>query len=112
MDRVPRPRDRSMTKGTGSRILSLAQRSVYGKLTPRQNGRRSFMLYSPDRTSKWLKFPVAACFWGGLFLSPLPFPAEERGKKKRAAAPKKTLTGEIINLMCSANHTARGNKHA
>ena len=70
------------------------------------------MLYSPDRTSKWLKFTVVASFSAGLVLSPLAFAAEEPGKEKLDAAAEKTLSGEVIDLMCYADHSAAGDKHA
>jgi hypothetical protein len=70
------------------------------------------MLYSPDRTSKWLKFAVVATFSAGLVLSPLAFGHEEHEKEKLAADSDKTLTGEIIDLMCYADHNATGEKHA
>ena len=70
------------------------------------------MLYSPDRTSKWFKFAVVTSFSAGLVLSPLAFAAEEPGKEKLDAASDKTLTGEIVDLMCYADHSASGDKHA
>lgn len=70
------------------------------------------MLYSPDRTSKWFQFAVVASFSAGLVLSPLAFAHEEHEKEKLAAADEKTLTGEIIDLMCYADHAATGDKHA
>ncbi len=70
------------------------------------------MLYSPDRTSKWLKFTVVAGFSAGLVLSPLAYANEEQGKDKLAAAAEKTLTGEIVDLMCYADHNSTGEKHA
>jgi hypothetical protein len=70
------------------------------------------MLYSPDRTSKWLKFTVVAGFSAGLVLAPLAYAAEEPGKEKLAANSEKTLTGEIVDLMCYADHNATGEKHA
>src|SRR6476469_43723 len=68
------------------------------------------MLYSPDRTSKWFKFAVVTSFSAGLVLSALA--AEEPGKEKLDAAADKTLTGEIVDLMCYADHSATGEKHA
>jgi hypothetical protein len=68
------------------------------------------MLYSPDRTSKWFQFAVVASFSAGLVLSPLAFAADE--KEKLDAAVDKTLTGEIVDLMCYADHSASGEKHA
>ena len=70
------------------------------------------MLYSPDRTSKWLQFAVVGAFSAGLVLSPLAFAHEEHEKEKLAAAAEKTLTGEIVDLMCYADHNATGEKHA
>jgi hypothetical protein len=70
------------------------------------------MLYSPDRTSKWFQFAVVASFSAGLVLSPLAFAHEEHEKEKLAAASEKTLTGEIVDLMCYADHSATGEKHA
>jgi hypothetical protein len=37
---------------------------------------------------------------------------EEHEKEKLAAAAEKTLTGEIIDLMCYADHNSTGEKHA
>ena len=70
------------------------------------------MLYSPDRTSKWLKFAVVTSFSAGLVLSPLAFAHDEHEKEKLDAAADKTLTGEIVDLMCYADHKASGEQHA
>jgi len=70
------------------------------------------MLYSPDRTSKWLRFTVVASFSASLVLSPLAFAHEDHDKEKLAAAAEKTLTGEIVDLMCYADHKAIGEEHA
>ena len=70
------------------------------------------MLYSPDRTSKLLKFTVAVSFSAALVVSPLALAAEEPGKEKLDAAAEKTVTGEIVDLMCYADHNAMGDKHA
>ena len=70
------------------------------------------MLYSPDRTSKWLQFAVVTSISAGLILSPLAFAHEEHEKEKLAAASDKTLTGEIVDLMCYADHKATGEAHA
>jgi hypothetical protein len=67
-------------------------------------GGPSRMLYFPDRTSKLLKFTVAVSFSAALA-------AEEPGKEKLDAA-EKTVTGEIVDLMCYADHNATGDKHA
>ena len=70
------------------------------------------MLYSPDRTSKWFQFAVVGAFSAGLVFSPLAFAHEEHEKDKLDAASDKTLTGEIVDLMCYADHNASGEKHA
>ena len=70
------------------------------------------MLYSPDRTSKLLKFTVAVSFSAALVVSPLALAAEEPGKEKLDAAAEKTVTGEIVDLMCYTDHNAMGDKHA
>ena len=70
------------------------------------------MLYSPDRTSKWFQFAVAGAFSAGLVFSPLAFAHEEHEKDKLDAASDKTLTGEIVDLMCYADHKASGEQHA
>ena len=68
------------------------------------------MLYSPDRTSKWFQFTVVTTVSAGLLFSPLAFAHDE--KEKLDAAADKTLTGEIVDLMCYADHKASGEKHA
>jgi hypothetical protein len=70
------------------------------------------MLYSPDRIPKWLKFTVVVSFGAAFVLSPLAFAHDEHEKEKLAAAPEKTLTGEIVDLMCYADHKATGEEHA
>jgi hypothetical protein len=70
------------------------------------------MLYSPDQTSKWFKFTVVAGFFAALVCSPMIFGAEEKAKENLDAAADKTVTGEIVDLMCYADHTASGEKHA
>ena len=68
------------------------------------------MLYSPDRTSKWFQFSVVTTVSAGLLFSPLAFAHDE--KDKLNAAADKTLTGEIVDLMCYADHSAAGEQHA
>ncbi|HEY2140047.1 MAG TPA: hypothetical protein VGH00_08200 [Chthoniobacterales bacterium] len=70
------------------------------------------MFYSPDRTSNWLKFTVVATLSAGVILSPLVLGHDDHDKEKIAAASEKTLTGEIVDLMCYADHNATGEKHA
>src|SRR5438477_10687922 len=70
------------------------------------------MFYSPERTSKWLQFTVIAGVSVGLGLSSLAFAHDDHEKEKLAAAAEKTVTGEIIDLMCYADHNSTGPKHA
>jgi hypothetical protein len=70
------------------------------------------MLSSPDRTSKWFQFTVVAVVSTGLIFSPLVFAHEDHEKDTLSAAAEKTLTGEIIDLMCYADHNSTGPKHA
>ena len=70
------------------------------------------MFYSPDGSSKLLKLTVAISFSAALIVSPLAFAAEEPGKEKLDAAAEKTITGEIVDLMCYTDHNASGEKHA
>ena len=69
------------------------------------------MLYFPDRTSKLLHLIVAASFSAALVVSPLALAAEP-GQEKLDAAAEKTVTGEIVDLMCYVDHNATGDKHA
>jgi hypothetical protein len=69
------------------------------------------MLYS-DKTSKLLKFTVAITFSAAIVVSPLAFAAEEPGKEKLDSTTEKTVTGEIVDMMCYADHNATGEKHA
>ena len=72
------------------------------------------MLYSRHLTCTWLKFTVVASVAAGLLLSPMAFAHEghEHDKEKLAAGEEKTITGEIVDLMCYADHKASGEKHA
>jgi hypothetical protein len=70
------------------------------------------MLYSSEKTSNLLKFTVAVSFSAALIVSPLALAAEEPGKEKLDAAAEKTVTGEIVDMMCYVDHNAAGDKHA
>ncbi|PZR75393.1 MAG: hypothetical protein DLM73_05455 [Chthoniobacterales bacterium] len=59
-----------------------------------------------------MKIAVAVSFTAAVFVSPLAYAAEEPGKEKLDAAAEKTITGEIVDLMCYADHGATGDKHA
>jgi hypothetical protein len=55
-----------------------------------------------------LKVAVAASFITALAFSPMAL-AEEHGKDADAT---KTVTGEIVDMMCFVDHNATGDKHA
>jgi hypothetical protein len=65
-----------------------------------------------SRTPKLFQFIVIAGLSGGIVVSSLTFAHEEHEKEKLAAAAEKTITGEIVDLMCYADHNSTGEKHA
>lgn len=75
-------------------------------------GGLSGMFYFPDRASKLLCFMVAVSLSAALVVSPLARAAEESGQEKPEEAVEKTITGEIVDLMCYVDHNATGDKHA
>jgi len=65
-----------------------------------------------SRTPKLSQLIVATAFSATLAFSSLAFAHEEHEKEKLAAAEEKTITGEVIDLMCYADHKSTGDKHA
>ena len=60
-----------------------------------------------------LKIAVAATFIAALMVSPLAVAQEhEHGKEKLDAAASKSVTGEVVDLMCYIDHNATGDKHS
>jgi hypothetical protein len=60
-----------------------------------------------------LKVVVAFAFTAALAFSPLALAEEhEPGKEKLDAAASKTITGEVVDMMCYVDHNAMGDKHA
>jgi hypothetical protein len=56
---------------------------------------------------------VATGFIAALAFSPLAFAEEhEHGKEKLESGAGKTITGEVVDLMCFVDHNASGDKHA
>jgi hypothetical protein len=56
---------------------------------------------------------VAATFIAALAVSPLAVAQEhEHGKQDLTAAAEKTVTGEVVDLMCYIDHGATGDKHS
>ena len=70
------------------------------------------MHYRPSQTSKFVKFTGVTALFLAVGLAPLTFAHEEHEKEKLAAAAEKTISGEIVDLMCYADHNATGEKHA
>ena len=68
------------------------------------------MFNSTDRPTV-LKIAVSASFIAALAFSPLAL-AEEAGKEKVDATASKTVTGEIVDMMCYVDHNSGGEKHA
>jgi hypothetical protein len=59
-----------------------------------------------------LKIAVVATFIAALAVSPLALAQEhEHGKQDLAAASEKTVTGEVVDMMCYVDHNAVGEKH-
>ena len=60
-----------------------------------------------------MKVAVAFAFTAALAFSPLALAEEhEHGKEKLDAAASKTVTGEVVDMMCYLDHNAMGDKHA
>lgn len=70
------------------------------------------MFNSPNKPTI-LKVAVAATFIAALAVSPLAVAQEhEHGKQNLTAAAEKTVTGEVVDLMCYIDHGATGDKHS
>lgn len=66
---------------------------------------------SPSKPSV-LKIAVVATFTAALAVSPLALAQEhEHGKQDLTAAAEKTVTGEVVDVMCYVDHNAVGEKH-
>ena len=65
-----------------------------------------------SRTSRSSRLFIVAAFATSLAFSSLAFAHEDHEKEKLAAAEEKTITGEVIDLMCYADHKSTGEKHA
>jgi len=70
------------------------------------------MFSSNSNTPSVLKMAVSAMFIAGLAISPLALAQEhQHGKEKSDAAAEKSLTGEIVDMMCYVDHNAVGESH-
>jgi hypothetical protein len=70
------------------------------------------MLNSSPSQPSVLKIAVTATFIAALAVSPLALAQEhEHGKQDLTAAAEKTVTGEVVDMMCYVDHNAVGEKH-
>src|SRR5437773_8150911 len=70
------------------------------------------MFNSTSNNPNILKVAVTATFITALAFSPLAFAEEhEHGKESLDAAAGKTVTGEVVDMMCYVDHNAIGEKH-
>ncbi len=70
-------------------------------------------MFNSSKKPTVLKVAVAATFVVALAFSPLAVAQEhEHGKQDLTAAAGKTVTGEIVDLMCYIDHGAIGDKHS
>jgi hypothetical protein len=69
------------------------------------------MNHSTQKTA--LKFSIAAMFVVALTLSPfaLAHDPAEHGKENFSAGAEKSVTGEIVDMMCYVDHNAVGESH-
>jgi hypothetical protein len=72
------------------------------------------MFDTTPKSSVLLKSIVAASFCIGLAAAPIAFAhdAHEHGKDSLDTAASKTVTGEVVDMMCYVDHNATGEKHA
>jgi hypothetical protein len=60
-----------------------------------------------------MRIAVTATFIAALAVSPCALAqAHEEGKQDLTAAGEKTVTGEVVDMMCYVDHGAMGEKHA
>jgi hypothetical protein len=69
------------------------------------------MIYSNSKSSIVVKAIVAIVFSSALATAPLAV-AHEHEKENLSASSEKTVTGEIVDMMCYVDHNATGDKHA
>ena len=70
------------------------------------------MFNSTSNNPNILKVAVTATLITALAFSPLAFAEEhEHGKESLDAAAGKTVTGEVVDMMCYVDHNAIGEKH-
>lgn len=73
----------------------------------------SLMFNSTNNKPTVLRVAVTATFIAALAVSPLALAQEhDHGKQDLTAEAEKTVTGEVVDLMCYVDHGAVGDKHA
>jgi hypothetical protein len=71
------------------------------------------MFNSTNNKPTIMKAAVTATFIAALATAPLGLAqGHEQGKQDLTAAAEKTVTGEVVDLMCYLDHGAMGDKHA
>ena len=70
------------------------------------------MFNSTTNQSAILKVAVVATFIAALAVAPLAIAQEhEHGKEDLSASAEKSLSGEVVDMMCYVDHNAMGEKH-
>jgi hypothetical protein len=70
------------------------------------------MRNSNSKNPTVFKIAATATFAAALIFSPLVFAHEhEKGKENLSAGAEKTVTGEIVDMMCYVDHNAVGESH-
>jgi hypothetical protein len=70
------------------------------------------MFNSTTNQSAILKVAVVATFIAALAVAPLAIAQEhEHGKEDLSAAAEKSVSGEVVDMMCYVDHNAMGEKH-
>jgi hypothetical protein len=71
------------------------------------------MFHSTERVPKSLGIVIVAGFTAALAVAPLAVAHDhDEGKEPLSAAASKTITGEVVDMMCYVDHNAMGEKHA
>ena len=71
------------------------------------------MFTSTSFKTSVIRITLTATFIAALAISPLALAqGHEQGKQDLTASAEKTVTGEVVDLMCYIDHGAMGDKHA
>jgi hypothetical protein len=85
-----------------------------GPSLPLTNGstRPTYRMFNSTNRLTVLKVAVVATFIAALAFSPLAIAQEhEHGKEDLSTSAEKTVTGEVVDMMCYVDHNAVGEKH-